>query len=251
MRPLTRVSLTGLRKAGPLTCFLDVDGTLAPFVPDPARARILPGAASAIRRLRRAGHRVVLVSGRRALDAARVVPVPVDGVIGSHGAECLIGRRLGRWLGSAADRALIAAARRSLRAHFADRAGIRIEDKTWSLAVHVAGPAHAALVHTEAVRLLRRVNVVVRAGRRVVDVRPPGVDKGRAVLRWIDRRARGAPLGAVLYAGDDTTDRDAFRALGPRAFTIAVGRHVTGARFRSAGPLAFARWLHRLSVALG
>lgn len=250
MRPLARAPLTPFRAAGPLTLFLDVDGTLAPFVPDPARARILPDAASAIRRLRRRGHRVVLVSGRRAVDAARVVPIPVDGIIGSHGAECLVGRRPVPWLGRARDRTLIAAARRSLGAHFKGRAGIRIEDKTWSLSVHVVGPAHAALVHAEAARLFRGVNVVVRAGRRVVDVRPPGVDKGRAVVRWLERRSPGASPRSVVYAGDDTTDRDAFCALRSRAVTIAVGRHVTGAQYRSGGPVAFARWLRRISEAL-
>ncbi|MGH7532182.1 MAG: trehalose-phosphatase, partial [Gemmatimonadales bacterium] len=201
-------------------------------------------------RLRRSGHRVVLVSGRRALDAARVVRLPVDGVLGSHGAECLEGRLVVPWLGRRTDRVRIAAAGRALAARFAGRAGIRIEDKTWSLAVHVVGPAHAAEVRAEAVRLLRGLNVVVRAGRRVVDVRPTGVDKGRAALRWISRHARGTPRRAVLYAGDDTTDRDAFQALGPRAFTIAVGRHVTGARYRSAGPIAFARWLLRFAEAV-
>ncbi|MGH7590546.1 MAG: trehalose-phosphatase [Gemmatimonadales bacterium] len=250
MTPLARVSLRGLRGAGPLTVFLDVDGTLAPFVGDPSRARILPDAGRAIRRLRRSGHRVVLVSGRRALDAARVVRLPVDGVLGSHGAECLEGPRVVPWLGHRADRARIAAAGRALAGRFAGRPGIRIEDKRWSLAVHVVGPAHAVEVRAEAVRLLHGLNVVVRAGRRVVDIRPPGVDKGRAALRWLSRHARRTPRRAVLYAGDDTTDRDAFRALGPRAFTIAVGRHVTGARYRSAGPIAFARWLLRLAEAV-
>ncbi|MGB7212883.1 MAG: trehalose-phosphatase [Gemmatimonadales bacterium] len=247
MRPLARASLRALKAAGPLTLFLDVDGTLAPFVRDPARARIAPGAGLAIRRLRRSGHRVVLVSGRRAVDAARVVGVAVDGVIGSHGAECLDGRRVVPWLGRRADRTRIATARRVLSARFAGRAGIRVEGKTWSLAVHTVGPAGAAEVRAEAVRLLRGLNVVVRAGRRVVDVRPPGIDKGRAVLRWLSRHGAGTSLDAVVYAGDDTTDRDAFRALGPRAFTIAVGYHVTGSRYRSAGPVPFARWLNCLA----
>lgn len=251
MRPLARVSLQALRAAGPLTVFLDVDGTLAPFVRDPADARIVPDAGLAIRRLRRSGHRVVLISGRRAVDAARVVGITVDGVIGSHGAECLVGRRVLPWLGRRADRTRIAAARRVLSARFGGRAGIRIEDKTWSLAIHVIGPAHAAEASAEAARSLRGLKVVVRAGRRVVDVRPPGIDKGRAALRWLAPHTRGASLRGVLYAGDDTTDRDAFRALGPRAFTIAVGRHVTGAQYRSAGPAAFARWLCRLAEAVG
>ena len=48
-------------------------------------------------------------------------------------------------------------------------------------------------------------------GRKVLEVRPPvRIDKGVGVNALL----RGADVDAALYAGDDTTDLDAFRALG-------------------------------------
>lgn len=205
-------------------------------------------ARRAIARLRRAGHTVVLVSGRRARDAARVAGVATDGVLGSHGAECLRGARVTPWLGRVGDRRRVAAAAARIRSALAGHPGVRLEDKTWSLAVHFhSGPARVRELARRVRRAAADPRLVVKAGRQVVDVRPRGIDKGRAVRRWLGPRP---PRGRVLCAGDDTTDRDAFRAVAPLGWTIAVGRHVTGARYRAAGPAAFARWLVRLSERL-
>jgi trehalose 6-phosphate phosphatase len=51
---------------------------------------------------------------------------------------------------------------------------------------------------------------VPRWGRKVMEVRPPvSADKGTAVRTLLERHQ----LTRALYAGDDTTDLDAFRAL--------------------------------------
>ena len=89
--------------------------------------------------------------------------------------------------------------------------------------------------------------VVALPGRRVVDVRFRRVDKGLAILRWIGRA--GARREDVLYAGDDTTDEDAFRALRAPSVTIAVGPGPKAAGFRTSGPPALSRWLRRLAEA--
>ena len=73
-------------------------------------------------------------------------------------------------------------------------------------------------------------------GRRVIDLRARGADKGAAVLRWLERTEKGKmPLSEVFYAGDDTTDEDAFQALGPRAVTVAVGQRPRGRPVPHAG----------------
>ena len=56
----------------------------------------------------------------------------------------------------------------------------------------------------------RAEGLVPRWGRKVLEVRPPvRADKGTAVTRLLADRS----LRRALYAGDDTTDLDAFRAL--------------------------------------
>ena len=85
-------------------------------------------------------------------------------------------------------------------------------------------------------------------GRRVIDVRLPGVNKGRAVLGWLRTREPGAlRRGMVCYAGDDTTDEYAFEALEGRAMTIVVGKRARGAAYRTASPASLTRWLGRLA----
>ena len=52
--------------------------------------------------------------------------------------------------------------------------------------------------------------LAIHWGRKVLEVRPPvAFDKGRGVRALLD----GAGVDAALYAGDDVTDIDAFRAL--------------------------------------
>ena len=56
----------------------------------------------------------------------------------------------------------------------------------------------------------RAAGLVPRFGRKVLELRPPiDADKGTAVRHLLAERA----LSRALFAGDDTTDVDAFRAL--------------------------------------
>ncbi|MEO8199541.1 MAG: trehalose-phosphatase [Gemmatimonadota bacterium] len=230
--------------------FLDVDGTLAPLADLPENARAPAATRDLLQALRPTGASVVLVSGRAARDAHRVVGHEFDGILGSHGAELLRESRLARWLGG--DPALIDDAAEAIIREMADDwPGVRLEPKGHSIALH------HRLSMEEVSRLLRVVDralegsdIVALRGRRVIDVRSRDADKGAAVLRWLAEEEQGQiPLSDVLYAGDDTTDEDAFRALGPQAVTVAVGRRPRNARFRTPGPESLARWLRRLEQA--
>ncbi len=230
--------------------FLDVDGTLAPIVSRPEDARTPRKTRDLLQALRRTGASVVLVSGRAARDAHRVMGGEFDGILGNHGAELLRQRRVANW--TARDhpglRTATTAIARELERSWP---GVRLESKGHSVALH------HRLSPEELGRLLSMVRgalmgkeVEALKGRRVIDVRARGADKGAAVKRWLERTEKGkVPLSHVLYAGDDTTDEDAFRALGPKALTIAVGRRPRGAQFRTPSPATLARWLHRLERA--
>lgn len=231
-----------------LLLFLDVDGTLARLAPHPDLARVPAATRSLIRRLR--AHRrvrVALVSGRAAVDARKLLGVPVDWTIGNHGFEVASGRSPPWPLAPASLRRNIRRARRAIVPAIAGLDGVWIEDKGWTLAVHFPAASHGARAG-----LYRRVRAAVRGlpvmtglGKRVVDLRPRvSWHKGEAV-RAILRRA-GMTLRGAVYAGDDRTDEYAFRALPPPAVTIKVGRGPTRARHRTASPAALAAWLARL-----
>ncbi|ANH92121.1 MULTISPECIES: trehalose-phosphatase [unclassified Streptomyces] len=199
---------------------LDFDGTLAPIVPDPDRARAHPGALPALAALAPEVAAVVVVTGRPAGVAVRnggFAGVPgLDHlvVLGHYGAE--------RWDAATGEVTApdphpgVAAVRAELPG-FLDRIGAWqgtwIEEKGRSLAVHTrrAEDPQAAF---EALRaplagLAARHGLIVEPGRMVLELRPPGMDKGVALLEHV--RALGA--GSVLYAGDDLGDLPAFTAV--------------------------------------
>jgi len=193
----------------------DFDGTLAPIVPDPRAARADPGAVPALRRLAPAVGTLAVVTGRPAADAVAyggLAAVPGLIVLGHYGWQ--------RWQDGtlAVPDALpaIEAARAALpgvlsRAGAPD--GTWIEDKEHALAVHTRRTAdpEAALraVRGPLGQLAGRLGLAAEPGRMVIELRPPGVDKGTALTGLVRDRA----AGSVLFCGDDLGDLPAFASV--------------------------------------
>ena len=195
---------------------LDFDGTLAPIVANPERAYAHPGAVDALARLAPRLAAVVVLTGRPAETAVRL-----GGFAGATGLDRLIvlgHYGLERW--DAATGALRApeehpgiAALRPELAELPLPEGVRIEDKGHALAVHTrrAAEPDAALAGLEGPlrALAARHGLAVEPGRMVIELRPPGADKGRALTGLAAERH----ASAVLYCGDDLGDRPAFAAV--------------------------------------
>ena len=193
----------------------DVDGTLAPIVARPGDASVPQETRGALSELAAVYALVACVSGRRAVDARQLVGLDGLVYVGNHGFEILRPGEAEPQLDPAAGRG--DTTRRfveGLNRSRLDVAGIRIEDKGPIQALHWRGaPSQAAaqLQADEVAALARAEGVVPRWGRRVLELRPAaGVDKGAAVTRLLEE----TPVDNALYAGDDVTDLDAFRALG-------------------------------------
>jgi trehalose 6-phosphate phosphatase len=110
--------------------------------------------------------------------------------------------------------------------------GIRVEDKDAIWAFHWRGAPDEAAARKalEAVAAdAERGGLVPHWGRMVLEIRPRvAADKGTAVASTLD----GRDLARALYAGDDTTDLDAFRELralaaAGRIGALCVGVHST------------------------
>lgn len=176
---------------------LDVDGTLAPIVARPELAEVPEEARAELRRLAGRYALVACVSGRTGADAYRLVGV--DGIfyVGVHGLE----------LSPEAD-----AWRAPLRG-FAELEWPWIEDKGLTVAFHwrEAPDEEAAWSELEGIAERARASgLEARWGRKVLELRPPvDADKGTAVRQLLAEHG----LRRALYAGDDTTDLDAFRGL--------------------------------------
>lgn len=214
--PEGRAGLAALLAApGRALIGLDFDGTLAPIVPDPADARALPAATAALRRLSGLVGTLAVITGRPALDAVRLAgldEVPGVVVLGHYGRQ--------RWeagtLTSPPPPAGLAEARTRLPAVLAAADapdGTRIEDKGDALAVHTRRTAEPQAALEQLGPPLRELagqaGLAVEPGRLVIELRPPGADKG-AALREL---AAGRHPAAVMYGGDDLGDRPAFEAV--------------------------------------
>jgi len=225
---------------------LDFDGTLAPEVDAPQAARALPEATEAIRRLEAlADTHVALVSGRDLASLTAVAEVP-DSVlmVGSHGVEVRIdGHETAL---TEEELALRAAVSEVVHAAAAGVEGVLVEEKPAGLSLHTrTADAEATATAEAAARagVAGLEGVTERRGKNVLEfaVRPTGKDDGVRRLR------EATDATAVLYAGDDVTDEDAFRALGDGDLGVKVGDGDTLAGHRVTDAVAVARLLHDLA----
>jgi trehalose 6-phosphate phosphatase len=197
---------------------LDFDGTLAPVVPRPEDARPAEGAVTALAELAASVGTVAVVTGRAvetvlALSGLGQVP-GLEGlvVLGHYGLERWDARA--RRVLSPEPAAGVEEVRRALPALLRDApAGVLVEDKHHSLVVHTrasAEPDAALAVLAPRLRELgERAGLEAVPGRRVLELRPPGVDKGAALQGLADELAPRA----VLFAGDDVGDLPAYDAV--------------------------------------
>lgn len=282
-------ALQALAGRAPVLLALDFDGVCAPLVDDPAASRMLPGTREALVALAGRGLRVALVSGRALaslVDAAS--PEPGWLVVGGHGAE--VGAEAGAEVGAAvtgdepagpldpadpvdaaadpgaASLALLderqaavlveitAELEALVAAVLADSpgaSGATVEHKPTGVVLHTRRADPETALHlTERVveDLGTREGVHLRRGHDVVELSVVTADKGSA-LQGLRARTGAA---AVLYAGDDVTDEDAFAVLDPAAGDVGVkvGPGPTAAGFRVAAPEDVTVLLRRLLEAL-
>ncbi len=241
----------------------DYDGTLAPIVDDPGQARPHPAAVAALGGLAQHVAMVAIVTGRPATQV-----VELAGLSKAPGAErfVLVGHYgLERWDAGTGDlrtaeppsglevvRADLPPLLDSLGA-----GGAVIEDKGLSIAVHVRRLPAAELVFANLrgpLESLARANgLTVEPGRFVLELRPPGMDKGLALRRLIDETA----ARTVVFAGDDLGDLAAFaelerqRTAGLGALLVCSGsQEVTALAERADvvldGPGGVAAWVEAL-----
>ncbi len=187
---------------------LDVDGTLAPIVARPEDARVPAETRAELERLARRYALVACVSGRPAADAARVVGVERIAYVGGHGLE--LEPEAEGWRGLLRD--------------FAATVDWPVEDTelTTFLSFHYRRAEDEEAARAQLEHVAERAGaagLVARFGRKVLELRPPvDADKGTAVRRLLDERG----LARALYAGDDTTDLDAFRGLAGLELAVRV-----------------------------
>ena len=224
----------------PLLVASDYDGVLAPLADEPSAAVPQPGVADVLARLAAVdGVTVALVSGRGVAD--------LQGTSGLTGPYRWVGSHGAEFDGPLSDE--LAARRDALADQLGPvvggTAGARLEIKPASVAVHVRQVVdrEAAAALLERVRTAVDSSLTLKPGKEVLEVAVTDADKGTALRRLI------GVLGpaATMYLGDDVTDEDGFRALGPDDVTVKIGEGATEARHRLPDPAGALALLQRLA----
>lgn len=218
--------------AGPVAIFADFDGTLVDIAETPDAviiASTLPGQLADL--YDALDGALALITGRTISHIDGFLPHQSFSISGSHGAE----QRHGGVLRSP-DPAHLGDAEKigtALRGVLGKEPGILIEQKPTGVAVHYrAAPEKMALVQQTVTDVLEAYeNFHAIDGKKVVEARPRGTDKGEAI-----RALMSTPPFAgrtPIFLGDDVTDEDGFAAASDLGgFGIKIGSGESLARFR-------------------
>lgn len=214
-------ALARTMRRSPLVGF-DFDGTLAPIVVRPDRVRVAQSVAVKLRRLAERVP-VAVVSGRSVSDLAPRLGFEPRYVVGNHGAE--FGPQPA---GGAAEldpvRELLQSRGAELRS-----AGVTIEDKGLSLALHYRCAAHPDQARRLVQQTLHAVHGRCRTfpGKMVENVVPAGApDKGGAMHRLVEQ----SRASCAVFFGDDVNDEPVFASAPPDWLTVRIGREDRGSR---------------------
>lgn len=246
-----RTALQRLANAPELVVLLDYDGTLVPFAPTPEEAAPDAELIALLTRLHaRSRTQVHLVSGRAREDLERWFGELGLGLHAEHG---LWSRLAGEteWRRATAGELPSATAIATVLEDWAARTpGSFVERKSAMLAWHwrradpERGRRQESELRLHLAELLSNVAVEVIVGDHVVEVRPQGVHKGRAVAL---ATARCIPAALVLAIGDDRTDDDLFAVLGPEHVSMRVGLRAGRSTLRVEGPAETRAFLTELA----
>jgi trehalose 6-phosphate phosphatase len=230
---------------------LDFDGTVSPLVDNPRDSRVLPAARAALHELERMPDTwIAFVSGRPLAGLVRVTEADDEALlIASHGVEV-------RLTGGAVDVGLtdeesakLDALAVELERIVAATPGSKLERKPVGLGLHTRGvPAEEARAADRAALEAASSlggGFLERAGKDILEFAVRDATKGDGV----ERLREHVRATAVLYAGDDVTDEDAFAALHPGDVGVKVGPGETQAGHRVSDPDAVAALLAELAAA--
>lgn len=226
--------------------FLDLDGTLVELADSPNGVEVDAGLPALIERLRRnSSGALAIISGRSLDDLDRLFRGRRYPAAGQHGFERrdAAGQR-SAYLSSGRG---LDQARHRLERIAARHPGLEFEDKGASFALHYRRAPHLAAFAHRSARMVQRglgPRYAVQPGKRVVEVRPAGRNKGSAIAAFMLE----APFAGrtPLFIGDDRTDEYGFAVVNRfGGYSVKVGSGRTAARWRLPSVEAVIGWLTR------
>lgn len=213
--------------------FFDYDGTLAPIVPDPAKAIMGEDMRKLLTDIAKRDT-VVIVSGRDRYFLDKLFSdLPVH-MIAEHGA-LIKAKDSGEWqLNEGYEENWKDGIRPMMQIYAKRCPGAFVEEKETALAWHYRTADDKEYASRRAQELLWQLknyiqpelNLQVIDGNKVVEVKKTAFNKGTATRTFVE----GGGFDFILAIGDDTTDEDMFEALPETSFTIKIGDDLSAAR---------------------
>lgn len=212
MKHLSNSVIGRIKKAGLIALFLDYDGTLVPFkdkpedaIPSKELVDILEGLVDNRKFI------VWIISGRMVEDIKKMLPIKGLYFAGLHGLQ--IDFQNGKsfiWNGTIESKPIMDEIKKDVFAEFGNENGIYIKDKIFTLALNYrCFKGEIEKVKEKFVEILDKYNnktLEIIHGRKVLEIRPKGWNKGKAVEMIL----KEIPEALPIYIGDDYTDEDAF-----------------------------------------
>jgi trehalose 6-phosphate synthase/phosphatase len=223
------------RKAKTRLLFLDYDGTLTGFQPEPQLAKPDRELTGLLKKL--AGdkqNRLVIISGRDKPTLDKWLShLPLD-IIAEHGVW--FKEQDAKWETIANLKTTWKKEIRSIMDLYVSRTpGSFIEEKDYSLVWHFRkvetglGELRSRELLSHLNYLTTNKNLQVLEGDMVVEVKSSAVNKGAAALRWLEK----FPHDFTMAIGDDWTDEDTFKVMPEKSFTIKVGSTSSAANYNT------------------
>jgi trehalose 6-phosphate phosphatase len=239
-------------KVGDIALFLDVDGTLVEIESEPGAVHVPGRLCAVLAELQGATEgALALVSGRSLHQLDRLFSPLRLSAAGLHGLE----RRNLRTetVRARPDPGLFDHARNRLGDFAAQHRGILLEDKGLTLALHYRNAPELRDAAAAAVREVldaSRGALVLLEGKMVLELKPPGADKGHAIAAFM-----GEPPfkgRQPVFAGDDVTDEAGFERInrmGGISIRIGADGRPTAATYGHEDVSAMQDWLLGLYAA--
>jgi trehalose 6-phosphate phosphatase len=234
-----------------IALFLDIDGTLLDIAPVPEAVKVPAGLRDALSTLHRAlNGALAIVSGRSIRQIDQLFKPLVLPATGEHGFEM---RRIPH---EKIERLQPPTALNLLRPGVNELVkrmpGVLPEYKGSTIALHYRQvPTQAAALRAAIDSMLAAYSedYAVQTGKMVFEIKPRGVDKGRAITQMM--MAPPFESRVPVFAGDDDTDEHGFEAvrkLGGRAIHVGSGHPAADVTLES--PAQVRAWLARLAERL-
>lgn len=210
--------------------FLDIDGTISEFHPDPDKSIIHPEIINILENLQQY-IQLILVTGRSILQAQKLIHPLQWNIAGSHGLELIYQADLKTLI--SLNKPQLQALKQYIQEQAVQIPDLRIEVKDYSVALHFREhPQLEDRVHAFALECLNQFSdFELKAGKYVFELVPKGANKGSAIQQIIQQYHLTDHYH--MFIGDDLTDEAGFKVINAlHGCSIKVGLGQTLARYR-------------------